>query len=255
MQVSSFGFSDSGQLKPNNEDSYLCNDEALLYLVADGVGGQACGEQASRLAVSSVEKYVKESRAKEKGQPDAPPEGYTPEQNRLLAAASYANRKLHEAAQQNHGLKGMGTTLIGVTVEKDHLACVNVGDSRLYRIRNNLIQQLTCDHTLAGQKKRQGLLSSEEARNHPYRHILTSVLGGYNKMPQIDVYQVGIEENDLFLLCTDGLHSVLEDRQLLNIIASIKDRSLFKIGLSLVLNANLAGGPDNITIVLIDFQA
>lgn len=254
MQVTSFGFSDSGQSKSHNEDSYLCNDKEFLYLVADGVGGQVFGEQASRLAVSCVEKYIIESRAKGTDQPLKSRKGYTPEQQRLLAAVTYANKKIHEMGRKNPAMQGMGTTLSGVTVEGSHLAGVNIGDTRLYRIRKSRINRLTHDHTLAGQQEREGFLSREEARTHPQRHILTSVLGGYNEKPRIDVYLAEIEENDLFLLCTDGLYSMLEDGQLMNIIASVKDRSLYKIGLSLVLSANLAGGKDNITVVLMDFQ-
>jgi len=255
MQVSSFGFSDCGQSKSHNEDCYLCNDKEFLYLVADGVGGHVFGEQASQLAISCVEKYIKESRANRIGLPYKLNKGYTPEQNRLLAAVIYANQQIQEMVNKHPSMRGMGTTFNGVIVEENHLSGVNIGDSRLYRIRNNRITQLTDDHTLVGKKEKQGILSREEARNHPQRHILTSVLGGYNKTPEIDVYSAEIEDNDLFLLCTDGLYSMLEDQQLMNIIASVKDRSLYKIGLSLVLNANLAGGSDNITIVLIDFKS
>ena len=253
MEFKSFGFSDPGRTRDHNEDSYLCNDEERLFLVADGMGGHASGETASQLAVSSVEEFFIRSRSEDIEWPITYNKGLSSEQNRLLAAVTLANRHILEQAKHDDSMKGMGTTLNGVTIEEDCLAIVNVGDSRLYRVRNEEIQQITHDHSLVGEQERKGLLTKEEARQHPQKHILTSALGILKQKPKIDVSCTEIIEKDLYLICSDGLYNMLEDDEILTIIQSIGDGSLYKIGLSLVLKANLAGGLDNITVVLLSF--
>jgi protein phosphatase len=149
-------------------------------------------------------------------------------------------------------MKGMGTTLVGAMIEEDHLAVVNVGDSRLYRIRGDSIKQITKDHTLIKEEDESGILSEEEVRKHPRRHILTSALGTHEK-PKIALYTASISSGDLFLICSDGLYTMLANEEILAVIKSVKDKSLYKMGLSLVLKANLAGGPDDITVILLSF--
>jgi protein phosphatase len=112
---------------------------------------------------------------------------------------------------------------------------------------------MTKDHTLIAEQQRNGILSEDEARVHPQKHLLTSALGGFHKRPKMDISRTLIRRKDLYLLCTDGLHSMLDDKKILSTISSIHDRSLYKIGLSLILEANLAGGLDNITIILLAF--
>ena len=249
-----FGFSDVGKVRTHNVDSYLCNEKEGIFFVADGMGGHTSGETASQLAISCTEEFVIRSRSEDIRWPIKSREDLTLEQNRLLAAVTFANNRIHETADQNPSMKGMGTTFTGVAIEEDHLVVVNVGDSRLYRIREGEINQITRDHSLVGEQERSGILTREEARKHPQRHILTSVLGGLNKKPKIDVSLAGIIPKDIYLICSDGLHSMIDEKEIAAIIDSIEDRSLYKIGLSLVLKANLAGGLDNITVVLLSFQ-
>lgn len=152
-------------------------------------------------------------------------------------------------------MKGMGTTLVGAIVEGDHLAIVNIGDSRLYRIRDGQIQQITQDHNLAWEQERMGLLTKEEACQHPQRHILTSALGiELIENIRIDLSRVDIREKDLYLMCSDGLNDMLSDEEIVEKITSPKSKSLEQIGLSLIQEANRAGGRDNITVVLLSFQ-
>lgn len=254
MRFRSFGFSDVGKIRNHNEDSYLCNDEEKLFLVADGMGGRASGETASRIAVESIEEFVIKSRLKKMQWPAKTRDNLTQEQNRLVAAAIYGNRKIKQAARKNPSLKGMGTTLIGGTIEGNNLAIVNVGDSRLYRIRDGEIKQITEDHSIVGEQKRSGLITDEEARIHPQRHVLTSALGHINNNPIIDTFLVETRVEDLYLICSDGLYNMLSDEEILQVVMSIGDRSLYKMGLSLVLKANLSGGIDNITVVLLFFE-
>jgi protein phosphatase len=254
MQFRSFGFSDQGKTRKNNEDNYLCNEEERLFLVADGLGGHASGEEVSKLAIMCTEEFVVSSRSSD----DIPwPIKYrkdlSSEQNRLMAASAYAHHRIREVAEANPSMKGMSTTLVGVVIEGDHLAVVNIGDSRLYQIRGGVIEQVTRDHSWVEEQVQEGTLTKEEARRHPQRHILTSVLGSEQKEIKMDVSLPGILKDDLYLLCSDGLYNMLDDSEILAIINSIEDGSLYKTGLSLVLKANLAGGLDNITVVLLSF--
>ena len=252
MEFKSFGFSDVGKTHEQNEDSYLRNDKEGLFVVADGMGGHVSGEMASHLAVQSVEEFVTRSRSETVDFSGEYRRDLSTEQNRLLAATRVANRKIREEADRNPTRRGMGTTLIGVILEDKHLAVVNVGDSRLYQMRDGTLKQVTHDHTMVAEQQRLGRLTKDEARKHPQRHILTSALG-ISESPKIDLYRTKLKPDDLYLICSDGLNDMLDDEEILKIIHSIKDKSLYKIGLSLVLQANLAGGLDNVTVILLSF--
>ena len=254
MHFKSFGFSDVGKVRKRNEDNYLCNEDDKLFLIADGMGGQVSGEMASRIAIESIEEFVVKSRQKTIPWPIKVRDALTLEQNRLVAAAVYGNKRIKQAVMKNPALRGMGTTLIGGTIENNNFAIVNVGDSRLYRIRNGEITQITEDHSIVAEQKRNGIISEEEAKIHPQKHVLTSALGHINKNPTIDTFLANIKENDLYLICSDGLYNMLEDNEILEIVKSIEDGSLYKMGLSLVLKANLSGGLDNITVILLSFN-
>ncbi|MDB9823424.1 protein phosphatase 2C domain-containing protein, partial [Deltaproteobacteria bacterium] len=224
---------------------------------ADGMGGQSSGETASKLAIDSIEKFIINSHAKEDLEWAVEFEyrnELSLEENRLLAAVFYGNRRIEEISNRNPSMKGMGTTLIGGMIDGEDLLVVNVGDSRLYRIRDGKIKQLTRDHSLVGEQERNGTLTREEARYHPQKHILTSALGHLKSSPAVDIFRSGIISKDVYLICSDGLHGMVDDDKILEIINSVKDGSLYKIGLSLVLEANLSGGLDNITVVLLSFE-
>jgi len=148
----------------------------------------------------------------------------------------------------------MGTTLAGVIINGNQLAVINIGDSRLYRIRAEEIEQITKDHTLVAEQERRGLLNKQEASNHPQKHILTSALGNeVMENLEVDLSLVDIFEQDLYLLCSDGLNDMLSDKEIVETINSSKNKSLEKISLSLIQQANLAEGRDNITIILLSF--
>jgi serine/threonine protein phosphatase PrpC len=254
MRSTFFALSDTGRHRTNNEDSYLCNPKEQLFLVADGMGGQASGEIASKVAVSSVEEFIVRSRKEDITWPIPYRKDFSLEQNRLLAAAAHANDMIRNYSVENPSMKGMGTTLVGVTIEGDHLAIVNVGDSRLYRIRDQQIDQITHDHNLAWEQERMGLLTREEAWNHPQRHILTSALGieAIDNI-RIDLASSEIQEKDLYLMCSDGLNDMLGDDEILKGIVSTENKSLEHSAHALIHDANRAGGRDNITVILLSF--
>jgi serine/threonine protein phosphatase PrpC len=253
MKFASFGFSEIGKSHTQNEDRYFRNEKEGLFLVADGMGGHVAGETASQLAIDCISDFVIRSRSQDAEWPTLPQKDLTPEHRRLLAAVTLANRRITRLSSNPSVIKRMGTTLVGALIEGDHLAVVNVGDSRLYRIRAGQIAQITADHSFVGAQQKSGLISREEARAHPQRNILTSALG-LGENPQMDAYRSDISPGDLYLLCSDGLHAALSDEEILAIILSIPDRALFKMGLSLVLKANLAGGRDDTTVILIAFS-
>lgn len=254
MQFTFFGTSDTGCQREHNEDSYLCNPREKLFLVADGIGGQASGEIASKEAVKSIEEFVVRSRSEDLTWPIPYRRDLSLEQNRLLAATTLANHRIHELASKNPAMQGMGTTLVGVIIEGDRLALINVGDSRLYRIRDGQIEQLTQDHSLVAERERMGLLSKDDACRHPQRHILTSALGvGPIENIRIDLSLVEILESDLYLICSDGLNDMIGNKEILTTANVFGSKSLKKIGLSLIQQANLAGGRDNITVILLSF--
>jgi serine/threonine protein phosphatase PrpC len=255
MQFTCFATSDTGRHRRNNEDSYLCNAKQELFAVADGMGGQASGEIASKVAVQSVQDFVLRSRAEDITWPIPYRKGLSLAQNRLLAAAAHANDRIRNLSKEKPSMKGMGTTLVGATIEGNHLAVVNIGDSRLYRVRDGQIEQITQDHNLAWEQERMGLLTKEEAFHHPQRHILTSALGiELIENIRIDLSRIPIRKKDLFLMCSDGLNDMLSDEEIAERIASPESESLEEMGLSLIREANRAGGKDNITVVLLSFH-
>ena len=254
MRSTFFATSDTGQHRTNNEDSYLCNTSEQLFLVADGMGGQASGEIASKIAVRSAEEFFVRSRQEDITWPIPYRKDFTLEQNRLHAAAAHANEMIRNFSSENPSMKGMGTTLVGVTIERNHLAIVNVGDSRLYRIRDEQIDQITHDHNLAWEQERMGLLTKEEAWNHPQRHILTSALGiEVIENIRVDLTSTEIHEKDLYLMCSDGLNDMLSDEEILKSIGSTESKSLEHSAYSLIQDANRAGGRDNMTVILLSF--
>ena len=253
MEFTSFGFSEIGKSHAQNEDRYLRNEKEGLFLIADGMGGHVSGETASQFAIDCIADFVVRSKSQKVEWPTAPQKDLTPEQSRLLAAVTLANRRIMGLSSDSSFLRRMGTTLVGALIEGEHLAIVNVGDSRVYRIRAGQIAQITADHSFVGEQQKSGLISREEARAHPQRNILTSALG-LGENPQVDLYLSDVAPGDLYLLCSDGLHAALSDEEILAITLSIPDRALYKIGLSLILKANLAGGRDDITVILIAFS-
>jgi serine/threonine protein phosphatase PrpC len=255
MTFTYFAASDTGRYRDKNEDSYICNQKEKLFLVADGIGGQSSGEIASKTAIRNIEEFVIRSRSEDITWPIPYKKELSLEQNRLFAAATLANQHLRGLARQNPAMRGMGTTLVGFIIEDNRLAVINIGDSRLYRIRNGQIEQITRDHTIAGAKERMGLLTREEASTDPQKHILTSALGiEAMENIKVDLFSSKIFVKDLCLICSDGLHDMVCDEEILETIFSIENRSLEVIGHSLIEKANLAGGKDNITVILVLFN-
>ena len=254
MYIRSFGLTDKGKIRSSNQDSYLINEKENLFILADGLGGHASGDIASKKVVKDFEEIIIKLRNNEISWPFKKKENLSIEQNRLLAAALSCNRNIIAHGRKNSSLKGMGAALLGMSLEGTRLTAINVGDCRLYRIRNNTIKQLTKDQTLVGEEERNGRISAEEARKHPKRHILSNAIGHIDNNSKIDMLEKSIKEKDIYLICSDGLYNLIDDDLILDIIRNNCNKSLYQMGISLIIKANMSGGTDNITVVLLSFD-
>ena len=221
--------SDTGRQRTANEDSYYA--KAPVFAVADGMGGAQAGEVASRIAAESFEPAVRG---------EQPPEAY------LRSIAEGANERIHSLAQNDSTRSGMGTTLTAAMVEGDEVSFAHVGDSRAYLWRNGELRLLTSDHSLVEELRRQGRLTSEQAEDHPQRSIITRALGPEEEV-MVDTLTFSARPDDVFLLCSDGLTTMVKDDGIAAALES--SASLDEAVARLVAEANQAGGRDNITVV------
>lgn len=222
---------DTGRQRPANEDSYLARSP--LFAVADGMGGAQAGEVASQMAVDVLQEGLGS--------------GSGTVAERLTDQVAAANARIFERARTDQGSAGMGTTLTAAYVDTERLVIVHVGDSRLYRYRGTTLERLTDDHSLVEELVRQGRLTPEEAAEHPQRSIITRALGPESEVA-IDSEVLAVEDGDLFLLCSDGLTTMVSDDRIADLLAT--DEPLAERADALVDAANAAGGRDNITVLL-----
>jgi PPM family protein phosphatase len=221
---------DTGRQRNANEDSHFT--KAPLFVVADGMGGAQAGEVASKAAAESFAGEL----------PEAAPE------RMLEQTIEGANRTIHELARKDPGLAGMGTTITAaiVDLEAEEVAIGHVGDSRAYRLRGGRFEQLTRDHSLVEEMRRKGQLTDAQAEDHPQRSIITRALGPEPEV-QVDLQTVPAQAGDVFLICSDGLTTMLDDEKIAHVLG--RATSLQSAVRALVDEANRAGGRDNITVV------
>jgi PPM family protein phosphatase len=222
---------DTGRQRQANEDSYFAR--APLFAVADGMGGAQAGEVASRIAARAFER----KRTVSAGEPA---------EGQLEEIAQQANREIHELAQEDSSRAGMGTTLTAALLRDDEVALGHVGDSRAYLLRDGQLKRLTKDHSLVEELRRQGRLTEEQAEEHPQRSIITRALGPEPNV-NVDTMTFPARDGDVFLLCSDGLTTMVPDDQIQEILGS--SRNLRTAVNKLVDAANRGGGRDNITAV------
>ena len=236
--LEAFALSDVGRVRTNNEDYALILPEIGLYLLADGMGGARAGEMASRLAVDTVAQVVKES--------------WQRDPQVLLSAVEEANRRVLEASNSDPQLEGMGTTLVAVLETGEDLAIASVGDSRAYLLDDAGFRAVTEDQTWVHEVGRPLGLDEESLRNHPMRHVLTMAIGVGGALA-VHYYMIRLQPSALLLMCSDGLHGVIEPSAIENILrdnGSGHDQLQYKCQ-KLVDAAKEAGGPDNVTCVIL----
>jgi PPM family protein phosphatase len=252
MTVISAGLTDVGRKRTHNEDSFLVDDELHLYVVADGMGGHAGGGTASRIAVETIDKELRRVRDSRDNpfvstanlQDSALPEA-------LRAAVEQSCRAIFTAAQEDPRLSGMGTTVISLVVHDEFAFFAHVGDSRAYLIRGDLIQQISEDHSLVNEQIKAGMITPEEAKHSRYKNIITRSVG-FEEEVQVDVMGVVVEPGDVYLLCSDGLANMLEDREIHELVNSTQNFQ--DVPKRLVDMANERGGDDNITVIVVQVQ-
>jgi protein phosphatase len=250
MRISSSVASDPGLRRESNEDAYCARTDLGLYVVADGMGGHAAGEVASRLAVEVIEAFIKDTRDADLNRtwPFPYDTSLSLDGNRLKAAFRLANRRLATAMEADDTLRGMATTAAAVLVTNGAPVVAHVGDSRVYRFRGGQLVQLTEDHSWVGEQVRAGVLSDADARRHPWRNVVTRALSGGDD-PHVDVTEIQVSTNDRLLICSDGLSGVVPIEKLESIVSATS--GLDETCKALIAAANDAGGPDNITVAML----
>jgi protein phosphatase len=227
----SAGKTDPGRVRRRNEDAFVVDPP--LFAVADGMGGAQAGEVASRLAAAAFREYQEA-------------DALAPEE-RVQAIIKEANRRIYDRARTDSKVSGMGTTVTAALLTDGRVVIGHVGDSRAYRIRDGRLEQLTDDHSLVADLMRSGRLTPEEAEGHPQRSVITRALGTDPDV-DVDTLVVEAEAGDLFLLCSDGLSTMVSDAEVLETVERAK--TLDQAARDLVRAANTGGGEDNVTVVL-----
>ncbi|MDO8643763.1 MAG: Stp1/IreP family PP2C-type Ser/Thr phosphatase [bacterium] len=253
MTLLYYGLSDVGHKREKNEDSLLINDSLNLFIVADGMGGHLGGEQASRIAVKTIEEVLKNLDE----DPDAT---MTTDQHfdvadmkdRLKYSIQVASARVFEEAAQDPNLRGMGTTVVLLWVHDGKGYIANVGDSRAYLVRGESVRQLTTDHSLVNEQLQAGFISREDARNHKLRNIITRSVG-FQEEVDTDVQEIDLEPFDRILLCSDGLTNRVDDKKILEVME--RQKTARKACEKLIEKANKNGGDDNITTVVVQVAA
>ena len=241
--------SDTGRVRENNEDSFRIAPELNLFVLSDGMGGQASGEVASRLAAETIVAHGRDAETN----PALPLvgeriDGASGMANRLASAVRLANQAVHQAAQQNETQTGMGATVVAVQFADERMTIAHVGDSRAYRLRNGELELLTQDHSFIAEQVRQGLMTAKEASQSKLQNVLLRALGTEPDV-EVEISEELLMEGDTVLLCSDGLTHELSDEQ---IAAALCDADEAQEAAShLVELANQAGGGDNITVIVL----
>jgi protein phosphatase len=248
----SAGLSDVGRRRVSNEDSYFHDDAMGLYAVADGMGGHAAGEIASQEAIDTVRGMVRQGegllRAVEAG--DHSPEALWRVGRLLESAVQAATYMVFGIAQNDPEQAGMGTTLSALLICGPFGVTAQVGDSRIYMVRENKAAQLTEDHTLIAWQLKQGIISESEAALSPHKNVITRAVGS-REYVQVDTHFFQIQAGDAFLLCSDGLHGYLRDDEMPAIISLGPEDAVRRF----IDTANLRGGRDNITSIVVSLNA
>lgn len=236
MKVRSCAISDVGRKRQKNEDSYLINDELNLFVVADGMGGHAGGEYASRIAITTIEEMMKTRNESTNGE------------EIIQKAIQDAGLKIVAKAEEDRALKGMGTTVICLHLDGKKAIVAHVGDSRGYLFRDGVLEQITDDHSLVNEQVKSGLITAEEAKTHQFKNIITRSVGVTPEV-EVDIGSKKLKNGDAFLLCSDGLSNLVEMKEMED---RLREKEPVLAAKAMVDLANKRGGDDNITLVLVE---
>ena len=245
MTLKAFAVSDVGRRRETNEDSFLMDQGHGLFAVADGMGGHAAGEIASRLAIDTLKEAL------HRDAPDRSVANADDAGTWLRDAVVEANRRIWDSIRLHEERRGMGTTVVVLLRTGDDAVIGHVGDSRIYLLRGGTLHRMTSDHSWVNEQVKLGLLSDDEAQRHPMRNIVTRALGSRPEVI-VDLVTAGVLPGDVFVLCSDGLNTMLSDEEIRGILEAHREDPE-AAGTSLVDAANQRGGEDNVTVVVIRF--
>jgi protein phosphatase len=245
MTGDAYGLSDVGRRRDSNEDEFLVDSALGVYAVADGMGGHAAGEVASGIAIRTLSRTLRGD--------DGDWTDTAWVAGELRRAIDQANHEICDSVEAREEWRGMGTTLVALTVAGGTAVVAHVGDSRAYLLRDGNLHRLTSDHSWVNEQVKLGLLSDEDAQHHPMRNIVTRALGNRHDV-EVDVSEEPIRGGDTFLLCSDGLNTMLGDDQIRDTLVRHRDvpREACR---ALVEAANERGGEDNTTVVVLNVDA
>lgn len=248
LNILSYGQTDVGMRRDHNEDSYLIHEGCRLYVVADGMGGHAGGEMASKLAVTTIGEFVETELPKvTNGTHFKGPIEQHPALMLLPSAVKRACATIFQKAQETPELQGMGTTVTGVSFIDNYAFFGHVGDSRAYLVRDGQIEQLSEDHSLVNEQLKAGLITAEQARLSRFKNIITRSVG-FEEDVAVDTMVVPAREGDVYVLCSDGLANLATEDE---IREAVYDNFLRDAPRRLIELANDRGGDDNITVVML----
>jgi protein phosphatase len=248
MAIEAAGLTDVGLVRRHNEDSFYLDDRLGLFIVADGLGGHAAGEVASRIVVEEIADYIGQTAQTEAGALPNFDSRLSRNANRLKQAIFDSDAAIMENIARYPEHDTMGSTVVVCLVEGSKATIAHVGDSRAYMMGRDGIRQLTRDHSWVAEQIANGILTVEEAKRHPFRNVITQALGNGNDLV-IDVLELELEASDAVLLCSDGLSGMIDDDGILSIF---KQASNLQIAVrSLVCKAIENGGEDNVTVIIL----
>jgi protein phosphatase len=250
VRVVSGATSSAGRKRARNEDYCVSDDQLGLYLVVDGMGGHAGGDVASEVVARAIHQFVATTGDRDKTWPVEFEPALSYNGNRMKAAVRVANVQLGQRISEDDNLRGMGATMAGALVDGNRAVVSNLGDCRAYLIRGGSIQQLTSDHSWVAEQVRSGLISPQEARHHSLRNVVTRAVSGSEGQVNVDIRELSLEPGDRILVCSDGLHGLLTDEELMEQVNAFPDDPQAACD-SLVAIANERGAPDNVTAVLV----
>jgi protein phosphatase len=252
MRVRFAGDSNVGMKRAHNEDSFYLPESERLAIVADGMGGHASGEVASRLAVDTISGFFKATQEEQQlTWPFKMDKGHRYDVNRMITAIKLANLKIHEQAQKDPRCHGMGTTVVSALFLDDALVVGHVGDSRLYRRRENSFEQITEDHSLLNDYIKMKHLSPDEIAAFPHKNVIVRALGMKDTV-QVDVHVDAPKLGDVYIICSDGLSGMVKDEEISEIAMAEKDLDV--VCERLITTANKNGGLDNVTVVAVRLE-
>ena len=249
MRIKAFGITDAGLKREGNEDSFSTEDDLGLFIVADGMGGHLAGDVASRIAVEMITKSYGKWLSNETREDELfglPDHSLTLRGNYIHNSIRLANRVIYEMAMEYEQYHGMGTTVVSLIVTHDLIIAANVGDSRIYLVRNGRIERLSKDHTIVAEQMEVGMMTEEEAETSPLKHILTRNLGSAETV-NADVFEIEPSKNDRFILCSDGLTDLVNDEEILEI--TLQENQPENLCQQLIDKVLKRGAHDNTTIV------